>query len=55
MTTRHKKLEADLEIVQNLLHKRYANGRGLDYGTKNLLIKREKELKALLKLQQSNQ
>lgn len=51
MTSRHKKLEADLEIVQNLLHKRYANGRGLDYGTKNLLIKREHELKELLKLQ----
>lgn len=48
MTSRHKKLEADLEIVQNLLHKRYSNGHGLDDGTKRLLIKRQEELKAAL-------
>ena len=36
MTSRHQKLEADLEIIDHLLNKRYQNGQGLDSGTRTI-------------------
>ena len=48
MTSRHQKLEADLEIINNLLNKRYQNGQGLDSGTKDHLTRRRDEIKQQL-------
>ena len=42
MTARHLKLETDLEIIDNLLNKRYQNGQGLDSGTRDHLTRRRK-------------
>tara|TARA_A100001515_G_scaffold1740_1_gene1714 strand:+ start:267 stop:431 length:165 start_codon:yes stop_codon:yes gene_type:complete len=49
MTSRHQKLEADLEIIDHLLNKRYQNGQGLDSGTKGHLLKRKGEIQQQLK------
>ena len=46
MTSRHQKLEADLEIIDHLLNKRYQNGQGLDSGTRDHLLKRKGEIQA---------
>tara|TARA_A100001515_G_scaffold19845_1_gene14671 strand:+ start:143 stop:307 length:165 start_codon:yes stop_codon:yes gene_type:complete len=48
MTARHLKLETDLEIINNLLNKRYANGHGLDSGTKSHLTRRREEIQQQL-------
>jgi hypothetical protein len=49
MTSRHQKLEADLEIIDHLLNKRYQNGQGLDSGTRDHLLKRKGEIQQQLK------
>jgi len=49
MTAQHLKLEADLEIINNLLNKRYQDGQGLDSGTKTHLLKRKGEIQQQLK------
>lgn len=49
MTSRHQKLAVDLEQIDHLLNKRYANGHGLDSGTKSYLLKRKEEIKHTLK------
>lgn len=49
MTAQHQKLKANLEIIDNLLNKRYQNGQGLDSGTKEHLLKRKGEIKQQLK------
>ena len=49
MTAQHLKLETDLEIIDNLLNKRYQNGQGLDSGTKGHLLKRKGEIQQQLK------
>ena len=48
MTSRHQKLEADLEIIDHLLNKRYQNGQGLDSGTRDHLLKRKEEIQQQL-------
>ena len=48
MTSRHQKLEADLEIIDNLLNKRYQNGQGLDSGTRDHLTRRRDEIQQQL-------
>ena len=48
MTSRHQKLETDLEIINNLLNKRYQNGQGLDSGTRDSLTRRRDEIKQQL-------
>ena len=49
MTSRHQKLTVDLEQIDHLLNRRYANGSGLDSGTKSYLLKRKEEIKHTLK------
>ena len=49
MTSQPLSLETDLEVIDHLLHKRYANGHGLDSGTKSYLLKRKEEIKQILK------
>ena len=49
MTAQHLKLEADLEIIDHLLNKRYQNGQGLDSGTRDHLLKRKGEIQQKLK------
>ena len=48
MTAQHLKLETDLEIIDNLLNKRYQNGQGLDSGTRDHLLKRKGEIQQQL-------
>lgn len=49
MTSRHQKLAVDLAQIDHLLNRRYANGNGLDSGTKSHLLKRKEEIKQALK------
>ena len=49
MNAQHLKLETDLEIIDNLLNKRYQNGQGLDSGTRDHLLKRKGEIQQQLK------
>ncbi len=49
MTSRPQKLALDLEQINHLLNRRYANGNGLDSGTKSYLLKRKEEIKQKLK------
>ena len=49
MTARHQKLGTDLELIENLLNKEYAGGKGLDSGTRDHLLRRKLEIEAQLK------
>ena len=46
---RHQNLAVDLAQIDHLLNRRYANGNGLDSGTKSHLLKRKEEIKQALK------
>jgi len=48
MTSKNETLEMKIEIIDNLLNKRYANGNGLDSGTRDHLTRRREEIQQQL-------
>ena len=53
MTARHQKLGTDLELIDNLLNRQYAGGKGLDSGTRDHLLRRKREIESQLKTHES--
>jgi len=50
MTSKNETLEMKIEIIDNLLNRKYSDGKGLDSGTRHMLERRKAEFQAELKV-----